>query len=392
VDLRSRALAWLPWVICAITLALLTLAVVVEAGDRLVEVDVSVVQKLGFVGIPLVGAFLAARMPAHPYGWLLSGLGLAYAVLTSVATLTNAGLLPAPVAEVIGSYALMVATVLVVFVFLLFPTGHPPTPGWRWLARVTVVLAALETVFLPLAPSLVVVPGAWATVALPDWGAVLVEVVVRGAYFALLALCVVGIASVPVRFRRAHTTERQQIKWFLLAAGATAVGFGLDLAGVSLEPPVGEAVDAVVPSLLAAAIAIAVLRYRLYDIDRIISRTVSYGLLTAGLAGLYLCVVSLLRPLLEPVTGDSSLAVAGSTLAVAAAFNPARRRLQAAVDRRFDRTHYDAARAVAAYAAQLRDQVDLDHVTEGLRDTVATTVTPTRIGLWLRHDSPAGRV
>jgi hypothetical protein len=117
---------------------------------------------------------------------------------------------------------------------------------------------------------------------------------------------------------------------------------------------------------------------------------VSYGLLTAGLVGLYLLVVALLRPLLEPVTGSSSLAVAGSTLAVAAVFNPARRRLQAAVDRRFDRARYDADRAVQAFAARLRTQVDLNEVAAGLHDTVVATVAPTRFSLWLR-DVPSTR-
>jgi hypothetical protein len=130
-------------------------------------------------------------------------------------------------------------------------------------------------------------------------------------------------------------------------------------------------------------VGIAVLRYRLYDIDRILSRTVSYGLLSAGLVGLYLVLVALLRPLLEPLTGGSTLAVAGSTLAVAAVFNPARHRLQGAVDRRFDRARYDAARAVEAFAARLRDQVNLDDITSGLRDTITGTVAPASLSLWL---------
>jgi hypothetical protein len=116
---------------------------------------------------------------------------------------------------------------------------------------------------------------------------------------------------------------------------------------------------------------------------------VSYGLLSAALIGLYLVVVAVLRPLLEPLTGSSALAVAGSTLAVAAVFNPARRRLQQVVDRRFDRARYDATRAVDAFAARLRDQVDLDQISAGLRDTVTATVAPTRIGVWL--NGPAGR-
>ena len=150
------------------------------------------------------------------------------------------------------------------------------------------------------------------------------------------------------------------------------------------------AVSSVGFALLPVAVGVAMLRYRLYEIDRIVSRTVSYGLLSAGLIGLYLLVVALLRPLLEPLTGSSALAVAASTLAVAAVFNPARRRLQAAVDRRFDRARYDAARAVDAFAARLRDQVDLDEITGGLRDTVAATVAPARVAVWLRAPPDRG--
>ena len=162
--------------------------------------------------------------------------------------------------------------------------------------------------------------------------------------------------------------------------------------GVLPDACSARSLSAVAFALLPVAVGIAVLRYRLYEIDRIVSRTVSYGLLTAGLIGLYLLVVALLRPLLEPLTGSSALAVAASTLAVAAVFNPARRRLQAAVDRRFDRARYDAARAVDAFAARLRDQVDLDEVTAGLRDTVAATVAPTRVAVWLRAPRRTGGV
>jgi hypothetical protein len=159
---------------------------------------------------------------------------------------------------------------------------------------------------------------------------------------------------------------------------------------VPVDPRLWAILDAVSFALLPTAVGIAVLRYRLFEIDRIVSRTVSYGLLTAGLIGLYLLVVALLRPLLEPLTGNSSLAVAGSTLAVAAVFNPARRRLQAIVDRRFDRARYDAARAVDAFAGRLRSQVDLDEVTMGLRETVVATVAPTRVAVWLRAPSGTG--
>jgi hypothetical protein len=194
-----------------------------------------------------------------------------------------------------------------------------------------------------------------------------------------------------VRFRRADAIQRKQLTWFLYATAVICAVLVLD--GVLAVLPaglVGAVVNAVAFGLLPVAVGVAVLRYRLYEIDRIVSRTVSYGVLTAALIGLYLLVVALLRPLLEPLTGSSALAVAGSTLAVAAVFNPARRRLQAAVDRRFDRARYDAARAVDAFAARLRDQVDLDEITAGLRDTVVATVAPGRVAVWLRGPTRPG--
>jgi hypothetical protein len=191
-----------------------------------------------------------------------------------------------------------------------------------------------------------------------------------------------------LRFRRADSVERRQLSWFLYATAVSAVFLVLrTVLGVLPENLFVEVLNAAGFALLPVAVGIAVLRYRLYEIDRIISRTVSWGLLTAGVVALYLGLVALLRPLLEPVTGSSTLAVAGSTLAVAAVFNPARRRLQTAVDRRFDRARYDAARAVDAFAARLRNQVDLDEITTGLRDTVTTTVAPGRVAVWLRSRS-----
>jgi hypothetical protein len=197
------------------------------------------------------------------------------------------------------------------------------------------------------------------------------------------------MCSLLVRFRRGGPVERRQLTWFLYATAVNGVvlvlNSALDLLPATLVTAVVRATSY---ALLPVAVGVAMFRYRLFEIDRIVSRTVSYGLLSAGLIGLYLLVVALLRPLLEPLTGSSSLAVAASTLAVAAVFNPARRRLQAAVDRRFDRAHYDAAQAVEAFTARLRTQVDLDEITAGLRDTVTATVAPGRVAVWLR---PADR-
>jgi hypothetical protein len=210
-------------------------------------------------------------------------------------------------------------------------------------------------------------------------------------YYVMLGLVLAAMCSLVLRYRRADPVERLQLTWFLYAAGVNGVFIVFDSTlGLLPQNLISAVGSALAFTLVPVAVAIAVLRYRLYEIDRIVSRTVSYGLLTAGLIGLYLSVVALLRPLLEPVTGSSALAVAGSTLAVAAVFNPARRRLQAVVDRRFDRARYDAARAVEAFTARLRNQVDLEEITAGLRETVSATVAPSRVAVWLRAPSRSG--
>ena len=198
----------------------------------------------------------------------------------------------------------------------------------------------------------------------------------------VLVSVLVGAGSLVGRFRRARGTERQQLRWLALAAALAA---GLLLVGL-VAGYLGR--DAVVFASLTLCVALlplatgaAILRYRLYDLDRIISRTVAYGLLTVLLGGGYAAVVLGLGRL---VGHDSSLAVAAATLAVAAVFQPARRRVQAAVERRFNRRRYDAARTIGAFSARLRDQVDLDDLRGELLTVVDQTMQPTRASLWLR--------
>jgi hypothetical protein len=211
------------------------------------------------------------------------------------------------------------------------------------------------------------------------------------AGWVTLSCCVVaGAVSVAARYRGAGPVERLQLRWFL--AAAVVVGALVLVGNLGVDPFLAVDPSGVVSAgvtglsflLVSVAVAVAVLRYRLYEIDRIVSRTVSYAVLTGGLLVLYLLAVSSLRPLLTPLTGTSDLAVVVSTLVVAAAFGPVRTRVQAGVDRRFDRARYDGARAVGAYARRLRTSVDLDTVTTGLRDTVAATVSPASVGVWLR--------
>jgi hypothetical protein len=221
----------------------------------------------------------------------------------------------------------------------------------------------------------------------PALGAPAIAVALPALAITLLSV-VVGGASLVVRSRHAEGEERQQLRW-VASAAAVAAGIPVAVAGISINSPavVGVAVlgSAVV---LCLAIAAAILRYRLYDLDRVISRTVAYGPLTLLLAGAYAAVALGLGQLLGQ---DSSLAVAGATLAVAAAFQPARRRIQAGVDRRFNRRRHDAGRTVEGFAARLRDQVDLDVLHSELLAVVDLTMQPTRASLWLRPSSTAGR-
>jgi len=340
-----------------------------------------------------VGAVLASRRPRHPVGWLLLALALSLVATAAAAQYLVYGLLVHPGALPGARYAALyypatvfTALALIGFVLLLTPTGSLPSPRWRWWARgmVAAPVVLLMVVTLapgPLDPRYQAVGGPFDFRGLS--GAVLVANQVALAV-TLLAV-VVAAGSLVVRFRRARGTERQQLRWVALAAALMVLAAAVVLAGLAAgvqgAPGVlgwaGGAGVAVVP----VAIAAAILRYRLYDLDRIISRALAYGLLTVLLGGGYAGVVLALGGLLGR---SSSLAVAVATLAVAAVFQPARRRIQRAVDRRFNRRRYDAAQTIQAFSARLRQQVDLDTLTAELLGVVEQTMQPTRMSLWLR--------
>jgi hypothetical protein len=379
----------LPWLLCTLSLALFLVANWVrwilrdDTPDDHVEWLEGIIGALGFAGIPVVGALIAARLPANPYGWVWCAAGLAYA--SSEATGSLVRLLDGSVQAnwLLEAWGFVSFIGLLVFVFLLFPSGRLPGSRWRWPARAAVTGTVLLLLLVPFMtdPADPAQTGPW---ALPGVAGQYVGRAALVVLYGMFGLVLLAMASLLVRFRRAGPVERRQLTWFLYATVVNGVLIVFDVVlGVLPVNLVTTVVSAAGFALLPVAVGVAVLRYRLYEIDRIVSRTVSYTMLSAGLVGLYLVVVAVLRPLLEPLTGSSALAVAGSTLAVAAVFNPARRRLQAAVDRRFDRARYDAARAVDAFAARLRVQVDLDEITAGLRDTVTVTVAPTRVGIWL---------
>jgi hypothetical protein len=348
------------------------------------------------VSAAAVGALVASRRPAHPVGWLLLGVGLGLVVTELIQAYVDYGLLARPGslpgARYLAGFAYGTVLIWVScagFVLLLTPTGTLPSARWRWWARLAAaapVVMVLGSVVQPdpLAPDYHGNP-----LAVPALARVLVVPAVAGVVVVLVSL-LVGAGSLVVRFRRARGTERQQLRWLALAA-ALAAGLLLValVSGFLLaNDNVTFASSSLGVALLPLATGAAILRYRLYDIDRIISRTLAYGLLTVLLGGGYAAVVLGLGQLLGQ---DSSLVVAGATLAVAAVFQPARRRIQALVDRRFNRRRYDAARTIAAFSTRLRDELDLDTLSAELLAVVEQTMQPTQAWLWLRAPHEASR-
>jgi hypothetical protein len=270
------------------------------------------------------------------------------------------------------------AFALLAFLLLLFPHGRLPSPRWRPVAWLTVAVYLVLSVSAALALGAVELyyPEATRPLRLPI--ADLADAVFEWLLPGQLLLLAIALVSVVLRLRRATGEERQQVKWFVYTVVTVVLVFvttTLILGAGYLFPLFG---------LIPVSVAVAVFKYRLYEIDRLINRTLVYGLLTALLIGVYAGLVFLLGVVLDPATGDSALAVAASTLAVAALFQPARRRLQQMVDRRFNRRRYDAARTVERFSGRLREHVDLDSLSAELLGVVDQTVQPASASLWLR--------
>jgi hypothetical protein len=332
---------------------------------------------------------VASRRPRHPSGWLLLLLGAALTlaavglaeVSAAVAGLGSSGWL-APYLPV----AILIAVDCTAFLLLLTPSGSLPSPRWRPWAAVTAVIPAVVVLVVALTH----VRGApvhHVTSPLDLRALSAAEAVIFQVAFVICQVAnLVATISLVVRFRRARGVERQQLRWLVLATGVVLALSAVVVAGVlSGAPVLAGLVGGLCPAVLSGAIGAAVLRYRLYDLDRIISRTLAYGLLTVLLGGSYAVVVLGIG---QWLASGSSLVVAGATLAVAAAFRPAQRRVQAAVDRRFNRRRYDGARTIEAFSARMRDHVDLDSLTDRLLGVVEQSMQPASVSLWLR---PSGK-
>jgi hypothetical protein len=387
-------LAWALWALAMLGLAVVpwTDRLLIRAGRaELTESQAQFfVVVLGFLIATTVGALVASRRPRHPVGWLLLGFALSQTASGVISFYVAYGLVARPgalpAAATVARYypaTGAAALALLSLVLLLTPTGSLPSARWRRWAVITTttpVALVLVVAVVPgrLDPQLLVANSPFSDRAL---GGVLL-VATRVALVVTALAVAVAAGSLVVRFRRAHGVERQQLGWVALAAALMVLAVPVVLVPVALGIPIlVDWVAVVWLVVLPVAVGAAVLRYRLYDLDRIVSRTLAYGLLTLLLGGGYAVVVLGLGQLLER---DSPLVVAGATLAVAAVFQPARRRVQAVVDRRFNRRRHDATRVIEGFGARLRDQVDLATLTAELLAVVDQTMQPTQASLWLR--------
>ena len=384
--MRARSPALVAWVAttASVLLSAATLVLIVlNAGQaRLFGQPAEAGSIVLAFAAPVLGLLVVSRQPRQAVGWLLVAIGLSQAVsntcgeLSTFALVTHPGMLPGgALVSWLQTWTWIPGFVLAITVLpLLFPNGRLVGRRWRVAVYTAVAGGALLLAFFAV--------GAWPfrglqllRTAPPKTGAIGIPILI--GVVLVLAAGVAAVASLVVRLRRASGVERAQVKWFCLGA----------LVFVASQV-LGQPLPATVPALnvlgacaLLGGLGIALFRYRLYEIDRIISRTVAYAVLTGLLVALYVGLVTTLTRVL-PVS--SSLGVAISTLAVAAMLQPLRRRIQNAVDRRFNRARYDAARTVEAFSSRLREQVYLDELSRDLLTVVRQTVQPASASLWLR--------
>jgi hypothetical protein len=404
-----RAAAWMAWSLACLTLAMSAASVALLVLAQSVHVPSSwntasnsgiaddLLFSVSILAFPVVGALIASRRPRNPVGWICLAVGLLWTLITLIEDYSVYGLAaPGSVPFPVGIFALTAwmwvpaVGLLGTYLLLLFPDGRLPNRKWRplaWLCGAEMVLFSIVVFFTPgPLPGLGGARNPFGLEGLP-W--------VAAAWYILLPLlpvCMLASAlSLVLRYRHAGGEVRQQIKWIAFAASF----FGLAYLGFVVRALV---LPEVAPGLwqftiilsiagVPAAIGFAVLRYRLYDIDVVINRALVYGSLTVTLALLYFGGVTIAQAVFRFLTGQQEqpqLAVVVSTLAIAALFNPLRRRLQSFIDRRFYRNKYDARKTLEAFSARLREETDLERLGEHLTGAVGEAMQPAYISLWLR--------
>ncbi len=393
--MTRRTAAWLAWSLCAGALVLQILGWVFTYTNDDITPAFDIASGVALVVLPVVGAQIASQRPGNAIGWLFCAAGLLLAVAGATYgyaayALTADPELPGGVVTAwLTSWIFLPAIFgMPPLLFLLFPNGR--TMSRRWTFAVVVTLTGLlcmsgGAAFAPGPLEDSPVPGVENPVGINS--ASTVDGILLVGFMLVLVGVVLGTWSLVLRYRRARGTERLQLRWlafsavlFLLACLISSALYQTRFVGA------GQLLIIVAFSTIPVAAGIAILRHRLYDIDVVINRTLVYGSLTATLAGVYLGLVLLLQLVLNPLTENSDLAVAGSTLAVAALFRPARKRFQSIVDRRFYRNRYDAARTLDSFAGRLRHELDLEAVGADLRAAVTETVQPDHVSLWLRPE------
>jgi MFS family permease len=412
---RGRRGGALAWGLCALGLAMLVTTLVMEAtANREARIEVQYGTYVGaffwlvsWQSFVIVGALIASRRPGNPIGWISISAGLA-TTLTGLtdsyaryALIAQPGSLPGgELAAWFSEWSWVVWIGLVgVFFVLLFPNGRLPSPRWRWLPRLTVAVIVTGVAGIALRPGpLEEAPYVRSNPLGIEGAEALVSVLEVGILLLPVCILFAGVSMV-MRFRRSGGIERLQLKWLAYSVSVVAglffaVAFLWNLIPMMVEMnenedevvKVVQSVSLVLWAGLPISAGFAILRHRLYDIDRIINRTLVYGALTAILVAGYVGSVLLIQNLL-PVSDDSPVAVAVSTLAMAALFGPLRVRIQGIVDRRFYRSRYDSAKTLERFGARLRQETDLDAITTALLGVIRETIRPLHASLWLRPNS-----
>jgi hypothetical protein len=390
----SRRLAsWLAWAVCALSLTLTALNFLLIALNVSLNVPAYVfwpeLTSIA-VGYSVLGAIIASRLPNHPIGWICCAIGLIAAVDHFAGEYAVFALLalphPLPGGEAmlwLQGWFWMLFIGLIVFLLLLFPTGRLPSSRWRPFAWASVGVISAAVI--------------WSSAISPDVG---FNAPPSPVQLSVLLLGGVAAASLVVGRRNARGVERQQIKWLLYVGPLFFIAAGLHIGFYYFWLSEGSwglwasYLLVIVGGLSGpVAIGVAILRYRLYEIDLLINRTLVYGSLTATLIVLYFGGIVVLQRVFVSLTGQrSTLAVVASTLLIAALFTPLRRRIQSFIDRRFYRRKYDARKTLEAFSAQLRDETDLDALSDDLVGVVRETMQPAHISLWLRRETaPEGK-
>jgi hypothetical protein len=401
--MSRRAASWLAWSLCALSLVLTGLGLLFHilnlSHPSVPTFTFWVESTVMGVGASTVGAIIASRRTQNLIGWLLCVSGLVFGVVMFAteyaiyALLVAPGTLPAGEALASVNPLWVLGFNLFVLMLIMFPTGKLPRSRWRWLVYLYIAIAVVEVVAMLFLPGTLegsdLIKNPLGIEGLPIGRKPVQALIFTGG--------LVASGTLILRLRKGSWVERQQIKWLAYAA-AVATGGSI----LVYTPP--EALSArwvtsvgyVVVELgvlgIPISIGIAILRYRLYEIDTLINRSLVYGSLTATLVALYFGGIVVLQRLFVLLTGQqSTLAVVASTLLIAALFTPLRQRIQSFIDRRFYRSKYDAAKTLEVFSAQLRDETDLDALSEDLVGVVRETMQPAFVSLWLRPDLPSRR-